>query len=156
VKCATERDYIKLERALKYLNATVELGLTLQVSDVLAVLGYIDASYEVHLDGKSHTGTAISLGKGVVYAKSAKQKIVTKSSAEAEMMGLSDSSSQVIWSRDFLIGQGYKVDAATIYQDNMSAIALVKKGHSTSERSRHKNVRYFFVKDRVNQGDIKI
>ena len=62
----------------------------------------------------------------------------------------------MILSRDFLIGQGYKVDASTIYHDNMSTIALVKKGQSTSERSWHINIRYFFVKDRVDLGDIKI
>jgi len=156
VRCATEKDHHKLERVLKYLNATRELGLTLEVSGKISVVGYIDASYGVHLDGKSHTGAAITMGKGIIYAKSAKQKIVTKSSTEAEIVGLSDSSSQVIWSRDFLIGQGYKVDAATIYQDNMSTIALVKKGQSTSERSRHINIRYFFVKDRVDQGDVRI
>ena len=156
VQCATEKDSQKLERVFKYLNATRDLGLRLEVGDKISVLGYIDASYGVHRDGKSHTGAAITLGGGVVYAKSAKQKIVTKSSTEAEIVGLSDSSSQVIWSRDFLIGQGYQLDAAVIYQDNMSTIALVKKGQSTSERSRHINIRYFFVKDRVDQGDIKV
>ena len=153
---ATEQDHSKLDRVLRYLNATADLGLTLEVSDPITVLGYIDASYGVHVDGKSHTGTVITLGKGIVYAKSSKQKVVSKSSTEAELIGLSDSASQVIWTRDFLIGQGYQLDAATIYQDNMSTMALVKKGQSNSERSRHINIRYFFVKDRVEQGDVKI
>ena len=156
VRGATEQDHSKLDRVLRYLNATADLGLTLEVSDPITVLGYIDASYGVHVDGKSHTGTVITLGKGIVYAKSSKQKVVSKSSTEAELIGLSDSASQVIWTRDFLIGQGYQLDAATIYQDNMSTMALVKKGQSNSERSRHINIRYFFVKDRVEQGDVKI
>ena len=156
VRCATEQDYIKLERMLKYLNGTAELGLTLEVEGSISITGFVDSSYGVHTDGKSHTGATITMGKGVVYAKSAKQKIVTKSSAESELVGLSDSTSQVIYCRDFLIGQGYKLDAATIYQDNMSTIALVKKGQPTSERSRHINIRYFFVKDRVDQGEVKI
>jgi hypothetical protein len=156
VKCATEQDYRKLDRTLRYLNATSDLGLTLEASDPISVLGYVDASYGVHVDGKSHTGAVITLGKGVVYAKSSKQKVVSKSSTEAELIALSDSSSQIIWTRDFLIGQGYNLDAATIYQDNQSTMALVKKGQSNSERSRHINIRYFFVKDRVEQGDVKI
>ena len=154
--CATERDDIKLARTLKYLRATENLGLTLEVGDSISVFGYVDASYGVHSDFKSHTGTAITLGKGIVYAKSAKQKVVSKSSTEAELIGLSDSASQVIWTRDFLIGQGYSIEAATIYQDNQSTMALVKNGRSNSERSRHINIRYFFVKDRVEQGDVKI
>ena len=35
-------------------------------------------------------------------------------------------------------------------------MALVKNGRANSERSRHINIRYFFVKDRVEQGDVKI
>jgi hypothetical protein len=45
---------------------------------------YIDASYGVHADGKSHTGSCIVVGDtGAVHCKSGKQQIVTKSSAEA-------------------------------------------------------------------------
>ena len=56
----------------------------------------------VHVDANSHTGAAITLGKGVVYAKSTKQKVVSKSSMEAELIGLSDSASQVLWTRECL------------------------------------------------------
>ena len=52
--------------------------------------------------------------------------------------------------------QGYQLDADVIYQDNMSTMALVKKGCSTSERSRHINIQYFFVKDRVDSGEVRI
>jgi hypothetical protein len=48
------------------------------------------------------------------------------------------------------------MDAATVYQDNMSTISLVKAGKPTSDRSRHIHVRYFFIKDRVDNGEIKI
>ena len=82
--------------------------------------------------------------------------IVTKSSTEAELVALSDNLSQVIWTRDFLADQGYHMAAARVYQDNMSTIALAEKGRSTAERTRHINIRYFFVKDRVEAGEIKI
>ena len=36
----------------------------------------------------------------------------------------------------------------------MSAIALAAKGRSTSDRTRHIHIRYFFVKDRVDAGEI--
>jgi hypothetical protein len=81
---------------------------------------------------------------------------VSKSSTEAELISLTDGCSQVIWSRDFLIAQGYDVGAATIYQDNKSTMDMVKAGKSTSDRTRHIHVRYFFVKDRVDSGEIMI
>jgi len=105
---------------------------------------------------KSHTGAVIGVGLGPVYAKSSRQKLNTKSSTEAELVGLSDSSGQVIWTRNFLIGQGYNMAPATVYQDNMSTIALLKNGCSNSSRTRHIAIRYFFVSDRVKSGEIKI
>jgi len=72
------------------------------------------------------------------------------------MVALSDLCSSVIWSRDFLVAQGMNPPPATVYQDNQSTMALIGKGQSTSERTRHINVRYYWVKDRVDSGDIQI
>ena len=117
---------------------------------------YVDASYGVHADGKSHTGGVISIGSGAAFVKSSKQKLVSKSSTEAELIALSDMTSNIIWTREFLQHQGYYMNAASVYQDNTSTIALAEKGRSTSERTRHVNIRYFFIKDRISSGDIKI
>ena len=87
---------------------------------------------------------------------SKKQKLVTKSSTEAELVGVSDSLPQIIWTREFLLGQGYSMKAAILYQDNMSTIALVARGHSNSSRTRHIAIRYFFVKDRVDAGEVTV
>ena len=43
----------------------------------------VDSSYAVHPDMKSHTGIYMTLGKGATYTASCKQKINTKSLAEA-------------------------------------------------------------------------
>jgi hypothetical protein len=105
---------------------------------------------------KSHTGCVIGLGKGPIFGKSTTQKLNCKSSTEAELIGLSDSTNQVIWTRNFLIEQGFDIGPATIYQDNQSTIALVKNGKSNSERTRHIAIRFFFVSDRVKSNEIKI
>mmetsp|Transcript_3447 Transcript_3447/g.7174 ORF Transcript_3447/g.7174 Transcript_3447/m.7174 type:complete len:212 (+) Transcript_3447:32-667(+) len=113
-QCATIDDWSKLERVLRYLNNTPDQCITLSASpDDFRVLAYVDASYGMHADGKSHTGLCISLGTGPVFARSAKQHIVTKSSTEAELVGCSDSGSQAIWTRDFLIAQGYTMGLVT-------------------------------------------
>jgi hypothetical protein len=149
-------DMAKLDRVLRYLNGTKDFGIVLEVGKNVCVITYADAAYGVHADGKSHSGLSITLGRGAVFVRSAKQKIVSKSSTESELIGLSDSLSQAIWTRDFLIGQGYTMGPATVYQDNMSAIALAAKGKSTSDRTRHIHIRYFFVKDRVDAGEISV
>lgn len=158
VKAPTEDDWSKLERCLKYLNGEPNMGIKLssKSNQELDLVSYVDASYGIHPDGKSHSGMCIALGKGPVFVKSSKQKIVTKSSTEAELVALSDSCSQVIWSRDFLINQGYNLTHAMIYQDNLGTLALVEKGRSTSDTTRHINVRYYFIKDRIKSGEITV
>jgi hypothetical protein len=156
VTMATKMDQVKLERVLRYLNATAHLGLTLRPNADLSIFSYIDASYAVHHNMKSQSGVAITLGEGITYSKSSTQQLNSKSSTEAELIALTDAAGHVIWVRDYLIGQGYHVGPATVYQDNMSTIALVKKGYSTSSNTRHINIRYFFIKNRVDNEELKI
>ena len=151
-----EDDQSKLDRVLRYINSTKDLFLTLELSDTVQVVSYIDAAYGIHMEARSVTGSIITLGKGAFYARSQKQKLVSKSSTEAELIALTDESSQVLWTRNFLILQGYMPGPAIIYQDNMSTMALVEKGRSTSERTRHIDIRYFFIKDRVSNGDLRL
>ena len=96
------------------------------------------------------------MGKGAIHARSSKQKLVSKSSTEAELVALSDEASPVLWMRNFLELQGYQMQPATIYQDNMNTIALAEKGRSTSDRTRHINIRYFFIKDKINSNERRI
>jgi hypothetical protein len=93
---------------------------------------------------------------GPVFVKSAKQKIVSKSSTEAELVALSDSASQGLHLRNFLTAQGYDIPPVVLHQDNQSAMALVFKGGPASERSRHINIRYFWVCERIANKEAKI
>jgi hypothetical protein len=64
---------------------------------------------------------------------------------------------QVLWTRYFLEAQGYEVRESIIYQDNESAELLEKNGkRSSGKRTRHINIRYFFVADRVAAGEVTI
>ena len=56
----------------------------------------------------------------------------------------------------FLVGQGYDVGPIELYQDNMSTIALLNKGRSTSDRTRHVDIRYFWLSERINNGEITL
>ena len=93
-------------------------------------------------------------GNGTIFAQSRKQRLVSKSSFEAELISLSDGSSQVLWSREFLAAQGYVTPPAKVYQDNKSTIISAEKGRSTSDRTRHVNIRYYWVKDRIDNKEM--
>ena len=85
---------------------------------------WVDAAYAVHDDMKSHTSGATSLGRGAIMCKFTKQKLNTKSSTEAEVVGSSDYLPNTVWTRMFLAEQGYKLTENIFYQDNQSAIRL--------------------------------
>jgi hypothetical protein len=148
-------DQKKLFRVVRYIRGSQELGLRLK-ADSISILAYVDASYGVHSDMRSHTGAVIGLGKGPIYCKSSVQKLNSTSSTEAELIALSDSTTQVLWTRNFLLELGYDVGPATIYQDNQSTIKLVENGKSNSGRTRHIAIRYFFVANRIQTGEIKV
>ena len=119
----------------------------------LTVSVCIDAAYGVHSNGKSHTGSCVVVGEvGVVHCKSEKQRIVAKSSTEAELVALSDSCNQALHVKKFLEGQGYDKGPVRVYQDNLSCMALVARGRSGAEKTRHIDIRYFWVKERVDKG----
>ena len=151
-----DEDYKKLTRLLRYLQGTKSLGIILEANKPVHLMAYVDASYAVHDNFKSQTGGIISLARGPVYASSSKQKLVSKSSTEAELIGVSDVLSHVLWARDFLIEQGHEVGSAKLYQDNTSTILLANKGLSSSGRTRHIGVRYFFIKDRIDAGEVEL
>ena len=53
--------------------------------------------------------------------------------------------------------QGYDVRDNVLFQDNKSAILLEKNGKaSSSKRTKHINIRYFFITDRVEKGDVSL
>ena len=80
VSCPTVDDRYKLRRVIRYLRSTKELHLTLEADSVASLHWFIDASYAVHPDMKSHTGGVMIMGKGAIVSGSNKQKLNTKSS----------------------------------------------------------------------------
>ena len=157
VRKPDEDDWKKLIRLVKYIKSTVEMKLTLSSNNTNIVKWWVDGSYAVHKDMKSHTGGLMTLGKGCVYGTSIRQKLNTKSSTESELVATADVLPQIILTSYFLKEQGCRVEKSVLYQDNQSAILLEKNGKASSgKRTRHINIRYFFIKDRIDKGEVEV
>ena len=101
-------DYKKLGHSINY--------LTLEANDTHIVKWWVDMSFAVHPDMKSHTGGTMSLGKGSVYSTSTHHKINTRSSTEAKHMAVIDVMPLILWTQYFFFeAQGYEVHENKVF-----------------------------------------
>ena len=152
-----EDDWKTLVRMIRYLNGSPDLPLNLKVDSTSIVKWWVDDSYAEHTDCRSQTGGTGSLGKVSIISTSTKQKLNTRSSTETELVAADDLMPHVCWTNYFLDCQGYDIDSTIMFQDNQSAILLennVKK--SSSKRTKHINIRYYFITDRIKNDKLQI
>jgi len=85
-----------------------------------------------------------------------KQKSVSLSSAEAKYMVANQASCEAIWLRKILVDVfDTNLDPTTIYCDNQSCINL-SKNPIFHDRSKNIEIRYHFIRDRVEKGVVKL
>ena len=106
---------------------------------------------------KGHTGAMLTMGYGCIIGKSIKQKMNAKSSTEAELIGGDDVMTDLLWTGYFSKDQGYDNYKSIMMRDNKSCMLLEENGLlSSTKRTKHINVRYFFIKDRIENGDVSL
>jgi len=163
VNSCTNYDISKLSRLLSYVIKHPKQRLVLRTSSLpLRVYSLIDAAYGIHADGKSQSGNCTGIGDKDYYGAtvlfgSTKQDRVVKSSFQAEVVAASDKAAEGLHLDHLLRAQGYTDMAPPIlYQDNLSAMALIKKGSPTSIRSRHIEIRHFWLHEQQALGSLII
>ena len=155
-KC-TEQDVKKLQRVFKYLAATKEKSMRFRRNvEEIELMAYVDAGYGIHDEGQSRSGLVVTVNGTPVMCKTSKQAIVTKSSTEAELVALTDGSTEILWVREFLIDQGYDLGPTNVGEDNKSVLTLLEKRRFGTARTKHIKIRYFFVVDRIQAGELKM
>jgi len=111
----------------------------------------VDAAYALHNDSKSHTGVVIYVGETLVYVSSKKQKCMSKSPTEAELIALTDNLGLIELFHEFLEFLTMKrVDPPTIYQDCNAVVSLDTKGGGQT-RTKHLRARMNLGKEMVDE-----
>ena len=140
---STKEGVRKLSKLLSYLSYTKDMGCrTGAGGDSIGLHVYCDASLAITPEAKSVGGVLVSLGRGPALCKCGRQKLVSRSSTEAELVSLSDGVSLALWTQQFLKEQGYEV-VGSLYEDSLSTVKLAQVGRSTPDRTRHINTRYY-------------
>jgi len=162
VQSPTKDDLIKLKRILQYLKGTIDyvtvLSMSINDNKSINLDCYIDASYTVHNDSKSHSGAFLSLGSGPIYVSSTKQNCVSKSSTEAELIALTDYIGEAIATRNVVRDITSRKVNLIVHQDNQAVLHITKNGAlagKSKTASKHVKVRVAWIKERIEAGDFK-
>ena len=116
-----------------------------------------DASYACHSDGAGHSGIVCRVGGATVFAKSGKQRLVAKSSTEAELLALNGATDEVLYLRNLLAELDLmQTEPTPIHQDNKSAIILAERGELGTKRTKHFNVRHYFVTQHLRERSVEL
>ena len=142
-------------RLAQYIEKTSADRITLggDTNNNIRFFANADAAYGVHVDGKSHTGLVITLGRSPIFVKSGKTKCATKSSCEAEITALLDIVATVAWINDLLVELLGPRQPSVPMENNSAAIQLVTNGASTADRSKHVHTRNNFVFQFLDSGN---
>ena len=150
-------DWGKLRRIVGFLKRTIEDVRIIGATSITEIMTFVDSSYAVHDNMRSHTGGLVSFGIGAAHTRSTTSKINVKSATESELVAASEYLPYTIWFRHFMEEQGYKIKDNVLYQDNKSAILMEINGrNSCTGNSRHIHIRYFWIKDKVDNNEVRV
>ena len=140
-----------------FFKETQNFVAELDTNDSQTIQWHVDASFAVHNDFKSHTGITMTLRKGTITSVSTKQKANARSSTESELIGIDDGVAKILWTKLFIQCQGFFVKLNLAHRDNTSSLKLEENEKSSSgKRTRHFNIKYFYVTDLVKRKEITL
>jgi hypothetical protein len=153
----TDLDMKKVRRILDYLSYTKGKSILLSSKADLKPKIYVDSSHTTHADAKGHGGFMIMLGSAPIFSKSFKLRLITRSSAESELVALDIATTYATWLQNLLVELRVikHSDSIIIYEDNEATIGIAHKGPSFS-RTKHLLLRESLVKEAILNGIIKV
>ena len=164
VKSLKEEDYTKLKRVISY-KTILHMPPVVGADNSVSLTWNIDTLFTVHPDMESHTGAFLTLRHGSLLSLLFKYKINAESSTEAELVRVDDTMIFVIRMKHFFESRVRFINKNSPFkllgfnvafeQDNTSVIQLEKNGwKSSSKKTKHIVVRYFYIIDRLQEGDV--
>lgn len=160
--CYTMEHWKYAKRVLRYLKGT--LGYKIKFTKAGGGLeAFADADFAGDkVDRVSCTGFVVTLGGGPVAWESRKQDCVVLSTTEAEYISLASCAKRVVILSKIIEGVlGKKcakclgTDIVPIFNDNQAAMKNSVCG-DISEKSKHIDVKYHYVKEQVKKGEISV
>ena len=139
-------------RVLRYLKGTIGYGIKFTKGKSLSINVYTDADFaNSRIDRKSITGMCTFLGDNLVSWKSKKQKYVSLSSAESELIALETGVKEALWIKNLFTELNIKIILPiTLMSDNKSALSMIHDPIQ-HELTKHIDMDRNFIKERIEE-----
>lgn len=145
-----------VKRIFRYLAGTKTMGLHYKKGGDNVLVAYADADFAGDMPSrKSTSGIVLMMNGGAILSKSKLQDIVALSTAEAELIALTECAREVMAARYMLDGLGCSQAPTRIYDDNTGAIANANRGDYRG-RMRQLDVSHKWVHQWVKEGVLKV
>jgi len=156
-KCSkpTEQDLMDAKRVLKYLGKTIDEKMRFKAKVAFKPQIYADASHHLYETGHGQAGMVITNGSAPVGHRSAKLKLITRSSSESELCSLEDASTYAVWYNNLLQDKGIATGAIEILQDNKSTSIMATQGLNF-RHNKHIMARKMFIQERIESGEVTL
>jgi hypothetical protein len=155
----TTSHWTAAKRVLRYLKGSLNHGLHFTASSTgsLHLQAFCDSDWAGSPDDRRSTsGYGVYLGNSLVSWSAKKQAVVSRSSTESEYRAMSITTAELFWLRMLFKELGVALPhAPVLWCDNVSALALASNPVFHA-RTKHIEVDYHFVREKVVNGDILI
>ncbi|KAK9924305.1 hypothetical protein M0R45_032683 [Rubus argutus] len=156
-----QEHWIAGKKVLRYLQRTKNHMLVYRRVKNLDVVGYTDSDFAGHYpdNTKSTSGYIYMMAGGAIAWRSVKQTLTATSTMQAEFIAIYEGVCQGLWLRNFLV-QTKLLDSINskplkIYCDNSAAVCFTKN-NKRSTNSKHIDLKYYNVRERVKHNEIEV
>ncbi|GAB2297069.1 hypothetical protein Dimus_038454 [Dionaea muscipula] len=155
--CPSQLHWTATKQLLRYLKHTINHGLHLRHGSSPTLLTYSDADWAGNVDDRTSTSAYIVFfGGNPISWSSRKQRVVARSSTEAEYRALALAASELMWLQQLLSDIGLLPSSPPVLLcDNLGAthLSLHPVMHS---RMKHIQIDVHFIRDLVAKGHFRV
>jgi len=147
------KHWAAIKRVLRYLKQTKDVGLRYtKTTDQIEIEAFSDADFAGdEVNRRSTSGVIILLSGCPIIFLSRQQTVAAQSSTEAELIAAWEATKELLWLVNFLSELGFLFSTPTLYIDNMSTIAWIKRNNSR-RKFKHIDVKYHLVREHYELG----